>query len=287
MYTAEINRKQPAFLLLLVDQSYSMSEPWGVGGKSKAQALAQIVNRVLSTAVVLCTKGDDRILDYFEVGIIGYGTDVIPALPGATEERPVLPISEVGHNPLRVDQVRRKVPDGAGGLAEVSSAMAIWMDPLANGTTPMVKAFDTAEKAAALWCDRHPRSFPPVIINLTDGESSDGDPGPAAARLRAQATDDGNALVFNVHLSALDGNMAQFPSPGHPLPNAAAARLFDMSSELPMTMAEAASAMGYPIKPGARGFLYNADQAAVIEFLDIGTRGVTPSDPPELTDGNN
>jgi hypothetical protein len=34
LYAAEINRRQPACLLLLIDQSYSMSERWAADGTS-------------------------------------------------------------------------------------------------------------------------------------------------------------------------------------------------------------------------------------------------------------
>lgn len=106
MYHAEINRRQPALLLLLIDQSYSMSEQWGTDGtsKAKAKALADVVNRLLSSAVVQCSKGDNTIHDYFHVGVIGYGTDVDLALHGADTANPVLPISQVGREPRRIDQ---------------------------------------------------------------------------------------------------------------------------------------------------------------------------------------
>ena len=34
------------------------------------------------------------------------------------------------------------------------------------------------------WCASHPGSFPPVVIHLTDGEATDGDPEPAAEALK-------------------------------------------------------------------------------------------------------
>src|SRR4051794_30555976 len=48
-YSAEINRATPACLVLLIDQSHSMNEPWGSFG-TRAQALALTVNRLLMNA---------------------------------------------------------------------------------------------------------------------------------------------------------------------------------------------------------------------------------------------
>jgi hypothetical protein len=286
LYAAEINRRQPALLLLLLDQSYSMSERWGEHGKSKAEMLALTVNRLLTDAVLQCSKGDDRIHDYFEIGVIGYGADVQPILHGTDSSRPVLPISEIGRNPRRVDRVKRKVSDGAGGLVEVELSLPVWVDPVTSGPTPMTQALEAAAAIVADWCARHPASFPPIVINVTDGASTDGDPAEAARAVRSARTDDGDVLLFNLHLSASASNEIAFPSTAEGLQDQYAAQLFAMSSALPSVMAEAASACGYAVRTGARGFLFNAGTSTVIEFLDIGTRAVTPTGLKELTAAN-
>lgn len=93
-------------------------------------------------------------------------------------------------------------------------------------------------------------------------------------------------LLFNLHLSADAREPVNFPSSSSSLPDSHASMLFSMSSELPASMAEAAISLGYQVSPGARGFLYNAEATAVIEFLDIGTRAVTPTGLKELTAGS-
>jgi hypothetical protein len=50
-----------------------------------------------------------------------------------------------------------------------------------------------------------------------------------------------------------------------------------MSSPLPAGIQKEAKAEGYSIEPGARGFVFNADAEALINFLDIGTRVVLES----------
>ncbi|MCG8918135.1 VWA domain-containing protein [Actinokineospora sp. PR83] len=284
MYTAEINRRRPACLLLLVDQSFSMSEQWGTG-PSKADALALSVNRLLGNAVIQCSKGDNRVLDYFEIGVIGYGGEVQFALHGTDAGRPLLPISQVADNPRRIDEVMRKEADGAGGIIQVPMAVPVWVDATANGPTPMVGALGLAEQVLSGWCSQHANSFPPIVINLTDGVSTDGDPRPVAERVRSVRTDDGPALMFNVHLSSSSFGEVLLPNSAGALPDDYASLLFEMSSELPVQMAEAAAGLGYAVQPGARGFLYNAQATSVIEFLDIGTRPITPSGRRELLPG--
>ena len=51
-YTAEISRVNPTCFLFLIDQSGSMAESWGgEAGKTKAQGVADAINRLLQTLV--------------------------------------------------------------------------------------------------------------------------------------------------------------------------------------------------------------------------------------------
>ncbi|WP_433672431.1 VWA domain-containing protein [Nocardia sp. CA-136227] len=285
MYSAEINRKQPALLLLAIDQSYSMLDPWAETGQSKAAALAAAVNNLLGNAVLLCSRGDERVYGYFEIGVFGYGLEVGPVLHGTDADHPIASVEQVADNPLRVDTVSRRVPDGAGGVVSVQQQMPVWVDPLANGATPMVAAFTAIEPVIKSWCAAHPDSFPPIVINVTDGMSTDGVPNQVVERIRNLGTEDGQALVFNLHLSGVQSQPIRFPGTAEGLTDPDALTLFELSSVLPPSMLDAAAAVGYSVAPGSRGFLFNADATTVIDFLDIGTRSVTPTGLGELTDG--
>ena len=53
--------------------------------------------------------------------------------------------------------------------------MPVWVEPLNEGGTPMCAAMDRAGRIAHSWIQTYPQSFPPIVINLSDGESTDGD----------------------------------------------------------------------------------------------------------------
>ena len=75
-YTAEISRSNPTCFLFLVDQSGSMAEAFGAeSGKTKAEGVADALNRLLQTLVFRCAKGE-YILDRYHIGVIGYGEDI-------------------------------------------------------------------------------------------------------------------------------------------------------------------------------------------------------------------
>ena len=270
-YQADISRTNPGCFLFLIDQSGSMADGFAGGnGHSKADELATILNRLLASLVIRCSK-DEGVRDYFDVGVIGYGASVAPALALANGT-PLVSISKLADHPLRVEDRAQKIPDGAGGLVEQSVKFPIWVDPHAQGGTPMTEAFSQGHTALTRWVAEHRAGFPPVVFNITDGEATDGDPRGAAAALRSLNTDDGEALLFNVHLSERRAPAVEFPSTDEALPDAFARRLFGMSSELPPHLQSAARQEGYSVEDGTRGFVFNADAAAVIQFLDIGTR---------------
>jgi hypothetical protein len=271
-YQADISRSNPGCFLFLLDQSGSMADSFAGGnGHSKAAELATIINRLLASLVIRCSK-DEGVRDYFEVGVIGYGSRVAPALATAPDAMPILPISRLANEPLRVEDRVQKVPDGAGGLVEQTVKFPVWVDPRAEGGTPMTEAVSHGRAALSTWIDQHAAAFPPVVFNVTDGEATDGDPCGAAAALRSLQTDDGQTLLFNVHLSERRAPAVEFPSTDETLPDSFARRLFSMSSTLPPHLQRAARQEGYAVEDGTRGFVFNADAAAVIQFLDIGTR---------------
>jgi len=271
-YVAEISRTNPTCLLFLIDQSSSMAGPFGGSpGKTKADGVADAVNRLLQNLALKCAKSDG-IRDYFHVGVIGYGKGVQSALGGALAGRHLVPVSEFANNPLRVEPRKRKVDDGAGGVFEQSFKFPVWFEPIADGQTPMCQALTLAGQVLQEFITHSPECYPPLVVNVTDGQASDADPRPAAAAVRALATTDGPVLLFNAHLSSTIAAPVVFPASVEGLSDPYARHLFKMSSPLPPQMAEAARADGFEVAAGAHGFAFNADLVSVIRFLDIGTR---------------
>jgi hypothetical protein len=251
-----------------------MADPFGgEPGRSKADRLADAINRLLYELSIRCTKDQtEGVRNYYEVGVVGYGPRVGPAWGGELAGRDLIPIREVADNPARVEDRRRKVEDGAGGLVEEAVKFPIWFDPVAQNGTPMCEALRLARSIMEPWVRAHPNSFPPIVINITDGEATDGDPRQPAEALRKLVTNDGNLLLFNLHLSSHPGAPILYPESDAGLPDEYARQLFQMSSLLPPHIQEAAKGEGYAIGPQSRGFVFNADIVEVIKFLDIGTR---------------
>jgi len=275
-YTAEINRINPTCFLFLLDQSSSMLEPFGAQPeKPKTEGLADAINRLLQNLVLKCAKSEG-LRDYFHVGLISYGSCIGSAFQGALAGQTLVPVSAIANNPLRVEQRPRLVSDGAGGVTEQIFKFPIWFESHPSGKTPMCQALELARQYLDVFLGQFPHCYPPLVMNLTDGMSTDGDPRLAAQMLQRLASSDGPLLLFNAHLSAKPATPIEFPATEVGLPDEFARLLFRMSSPLPPRLLEAVRAENYPVLAGARGFVFNADLVAIIRFLDIGTRGFVP-----------
>ncbi len=270
-YTAEVSRANPSAFVFLIDQSKSMEEPFGGGqGKRKADGVSDAINRLLQNLVIKCAKGEG-INDYYVIGVIGYGGKVQPAFGGALAGKFLVPISEVANNPTRVEERTKKVDDGAGGLVDQTIKFPVWLEPVMDNGTPMGEAFKMAHQLLQTWIANHPDSYPPIVINITDGEYNN-DPTQEAQALAGLSTSDGNTLLFNCHISGHAAAPIVFPNSDAGLPDAWARKLFELSSLLPQSMSNSAIGEGFPIGVDARGFAFNADLVDLIRFLDIGTR---------------
>lgn len=272
-YTAEISRTNPTCLLFLVDQSGSMRLPFGREQSiRKADGVSDAINRLLYGFVLRSTSGD-HVLDRYYIGVFGYGKRIGSALGGELAGQGLVPVSAIATKPLRLETRVKKVPDGAGGLVEAQTKFPIWLDPVADSpTTPMCEALREVKKTIESFISSCPKAFPPIVINITDGAATDGDPEPLAAELRGLTTEDGNVLLFNVHISSKELPPIELPVSENELPDERARLLYRMSSPLPEKMIAEARSLEQKVPDGARGFVFNADLVSVIQFLDIGTR---------------
>lgn len=270
-HEAQISRNNPTAFLFVVDQSGSMSDRMSIG-KSKAEFVSDALNRTLMNLIGRCTKSEG-VRDYFEVGVIGYGgRGVDNGFSGALGSRVLNPVSAIEQNPTRVEDRKKKMDDGAGGIVETSVKFPVWFEPRADGGTPMRAALTKAAEELAAWCDAHPESYPPTVLHVTDGESGDGDPEEIAANLAQLRTNDGPVVVMNIHVSTLGSDTIKFPSSESGLPDSHAKLLFRMSSPLPPHLAAFAKDKGYNVSPESRGYMFNAEAGEIVDFFDIGTR---------------
>ena len=203
-YQQTIDRRHPGCIIFLLDQSASMAEPMGgtTPPVSKAQALADTVNNLLQTIVRRSVKEQDELPRYYyDLGIIGYGNEARPLFGGSLSGRYFASVAEVA--------------EAAQEIAGLDGKLhPVWLTPVADGRTAMCGAIELAGQIANGWIQAHQDSFPPIVINVSDGKATDAKPDllrKAADELRGMATADGELLLFNINLSTAAKQSIAFP----------------------------------------------------------------------------
>jgi hypothetical protein len=273
-YSAEISRANPSCFLFVVDQSSSMEDPFGTAGstKPKATGVADALNRLLQDLVIKCAKSEG-VRDYYHVGVLGYGNEIALACGGRQAGQQLAPVSVLAEHPRRIEERMRRFDDGEGGVVEQPVKFPVWLDPVADGGTPMCAALTAAHEILSRWLELHPKAFPPVVIHITDGESTDGNPAAAMQALKSLRTNDGNVLLFNVALSGHpNATSLSFPDSPRDLPDQFAQLLFEGASTLTPFMRRVGADLGLQLSERSRGFVLNADLPMVVQALEIGTR---------------
>lgn len=270
-YTAEISRSQPTAFLFVIDQSGSMDERMP-SGKTKADFVADVLNKTIYQLIIRSTKADG-VRNYFDLGVLAYGgSGVGSGFGGSLASSVIHPLSAVEQNPLRIDTRTKRVDDGAGGLVDQTVKFPVWFDSKSSGGTPMCEALRQVAQQLVGWCNTHDRSYPPTVIHVTDGQSTDGDPEQIATQLQQISTNDGAALLFNLHIDATEGTGLIFPSSESSLPDTHSKLLFRCSSQFPAHLLKPAQDKGYAVSAESRFFGYRVGIEGIVDFFDIGTR---------------
>jgi hypothetical protein len=165
-------------------------------------------------------------------------------LGGTLQSGELLPISQIAMNPLRVERRDKTVYDGAGGLTTYTVNFPIWFEPKAEGPTPMFEALELAYRALEAFVQRYPNAYPPVVMNLTDGQPTDESGQMTPTVLQQVESWRRNAFATckpltdrycysMLHISAIAGAAIWFPDNESVLPDEYARLMFRMSSVMP------------------------------------------------------
>ena len=283
-YSARVTSSHPSAFVLLLDHSGSMSEYISDNrdeSKEKAESVALVINKFIEEVILTCQR-TDIIKDYFELLILSYGrmddegnSIVSVAWEGPLQGKTWVTVNELRNSSIRKDiiEVPNPKPFGPRMLKEEQN---VWIEPYAEGLTPMKKAFEVCTEYVQEWVSKHPHSFPPMVFNITDGEVSDvnslSELLEVADKLKSISTSDGNTLLFNLLLIEDNQNRREFPiiSDRHLFEeNEFETALFDASSTIPGNLKKELPATRNVVDEVKALVLLGLDM--VLSFLNIGT----------------
>lgn len=285
MYDKQWGSTHPGLLIILLDQSSSMNDTFGssqIGaGKRKCDAVATFLNNLLYEFIRSNTVGAD-LKPRADVAILSYeGGTARSVLKGTLAGKPFVSLPELNASPLRVETRSKKELADDGTVIEIPTQFPVWVEAMVGTATPMCTALRQARELAESWMKQHPHNYPPVVINITDGASTDGDPREAAQELCEIGTSDGKVLLFNVYLTDKPIPTIEFPNQVGQIPADAddlGVTLFEMSSEIPASARRnITGTTGQELATGARGLILNGDAGSVRQMFVFATVGASPA----------
>ena len=280
-YTAQITRNTPTAFIFMIDQSISMSRKLNFKGEfiTLAEAVARIVNAQINDLVLRCIKMSD-VRHYYDIAVIGYGDDASYGWKGTLAGRDFVSPEELKNNPFKKITVKEEKRTRKG--VELKEVMKVqWIEPVAAGKyTRAHKAFAMAKDLLDKWMKEHHEKdcYPPTIINITDG-AFNGIPNPhevntqLANEIKAMFTNDGNVLVWNIHVTPDNKDQLLLPVNKTEINNDKDSEcLFNMSSLLPSRYNQPIGDLrGDAENRRHVAMAINSDLSTLIQLMDIGT----------------
>ena len=279
-YTAQITRNTPTAFIFLIDQSVSMQKYTTLYGEEMpmAEAVARIVNHQLNELVLRCVKGSET-RDYYDIAIIGYGEKAYSGWKGELEGRDFVKPSELKEHPYKKITTKKETRTRKGvKVVEVEEVQ--WIEAEATqGWTRVHLAFEKAKGLLDEWMEKHHDKdcYPPTIINITDGEFNGATKEyvlQQANELKSMFTNDGNVILFNIHISANKAVCVTCPASKDEVSfSSLATTMYEMSSLLPMRYYDRIADLRKDGTPNNRytAMSINADMSTLIQLMDIGT----------------
>ena len=278
--TKHITTEKPWLLVLMIDSSHSMQADWGASKKSISIIVEESINQLLY----------DMALNY----IIDDSTKETQSTKDRIHLKIIIYSGEDTYDPLMFENNQEysiaSGPEGWVGnyetlhkYSEENNSLQVprWIKLEPIGKTPMLLAFESAKKSVKKHIEDYPQSFPPVVVNISDGEPTDcGDP--TDWEILKEVVDDIknlgeeglHPLICNIHLDPLGRSEPSMYPPKPPLLDNIEAGLWHLSSIIPPFMLNQIPNLkgDNNRKNGERFFVFNSDIIRFHEFLEFATR---------------
>jgi len=283
-----MSRANPGLMVFLVDCSASMAFPLLHSATdknksiSKFEAAATILDSVLFQCTTKCAS-EDKYKDYVDFVILGYGDNVFSPISKIS-------VSEYPISVNKLDSSYESVEEFSEEESDETNSPIKWINQnmQLGGITSMRAGFAMAKKLIQDWAKKHPDSYPPVLLNVSDGMANDlpiinvdGEDALDVAPLielcndiKKIQTNDGNTVIGNIHLS--DGKIMNVKFPVsidevQELELESAETLFEMTSTVPAPWLEKAQGFGLNIRQDSKMYIYNSDFDSFLSFFKFGT----------------
>lgn len=269
--------QSPGCVVLLIDESSGMGavmRELTTEGKPSTRPNVERVATAVNALLKSLPAGPN-----FDLALVGYQADQQGQINvgyrwgGALAGREFVPVGELPTAPLRMETRVRRIPTpgGFGPPQEETVEFPIWYTPTLGTKAPQIAAYSFCRDLIASWAAEAAASpGTPLVVHISSGASGDGNPQLAISKLMELTTPGGHPLVLQAHLAASAAVVTSlYPSNYVYLTLGSARDQFRRASVLPPHLIEALQGAHVTINPGARGLIYNAKIADLIQMLSL------------------
>jgi hypothetical protein len=257
--------------VLLLDRS--VEDPGADEGRGLWAKLQQHANELLAQ---VSRQADARMT----VAVVAYGVDsagqpdVRIGLPGALADRTVVRGDELSGNELRIEEVTEHVPNGIGGLVELTRKRPVFLElePTVGDPAALAGGLGAAAAVTSEWQAQHPSAaVPPVVLHVTRGRWDPERLTEAVGPLETLAESGQGVLLYHLVATDLPHRSLAYPDQPAGIEDPGLAMLWQKSS--PLLGAERLSAEKRFVTPASRGIVINGK----FDLLLDAVAGVMPS----------
>lgn len=273
-YTQIISTDNPALVIIAIDQSGSMMGPFTNHSMivSKSEIATMIASAIINE-MIFRSRHHGVLHRYFDFSVLGYSRqDIYPLVNSTLHPAPITVLDGITPT-IKRRTIERLTPDNHLFLALESYSE--WFVPQAAGITPMVDMFDTVAEIASEWCNNQQNkdSFPPIIINITDGlDSTEYNKHllQKSEAIKQIGTSDGKSLIFNIYIDSTPlSERHNFPNIDTIAAECNILPLATISSTLPELFHPLAREYNPTVAPDYRALCYNAVGLNIIPSLNF------------------
>ena len=156
MYDAPVTSANPTLVIILIDQSASMSETMAETEQGEVYSVARIAKIISDTFLYevfrRCIRGN-MILPYIDLAVIGYGDGIHSALPKISLEQFPFSVTKLEETYIAKNDID---PDDN---YVVPLPKLEWIEERADGYNPMLTAFTKAREIIKKWLPDHQESL--------------------------------------------------------------------------------------------------------------------------------
>lgn len=202
MFKQYISSNSPAHIIIILDQSSRMSEPY-CNGMTKAEYVTNQVNEFINNLILMCCNGD-KIKDWFCISLVSHSNNQARIIESKY-------LSEIANNPLKTKKINKKVSDGIGGLVEIEVERVEYIEVVCTGESCLVSAFKCTQDLILGWAKKKTH-LSTLIINMSGGYSSEWEiTNNIIEDIKSITFNDEQPFLFNLLLDNYS-NILDFPS---------------------------------------------------------------------------